>query len=162
MKRLISWWSALFARNSFLWTVTTFAVVYLVFTMAQGDIWLRMWLKGDAYRIYQTTFILSFVALYSLILTKQRNGGQGFLACALIGVFVGYLCGLLGYFAITILMPEGADRIFRTLERSTGTDLLLILVVPAILLNWAIGLVVGALTAIARRARHRVATPAST
>jgi hypothetical protein len=152
MRQLVSWWSELLGRNSLLWTAVTFSAVYLVFSVGLGDVWLRMWLKGSAYEIYQVTFVLAFVVLYALIIARRRDN-SGLLRWALTGLLVGYSCGLLAYLVITLFMPDGADRIFRTWERSTGVGLLMVFVMPGILLNWAIGLAVGVLTTMAFRHR---------
>jgi len=160
MSQLLVWWRHLYHRSPFAWALVSYVAVYLVFSALMGDVWLRMWLKGNAYMVYQLTFLVSFVLVYGLVLRKLHTRTLGVPTWAAIGTVIGYLCRLIGYFAITLAMPGGEDRLFRHFERSAGIESLMILVVPAILLNWLLGLVMGLLTRVAARPRQGAASGA--
>src|SRR5262249_37090920 len=151
VKRLVQWWKALLRRSAISWTLLSFVVVYAAFLLLGGDIWLRMWLKGSSYVTYQATFAVSFVIIYSFVAARQRHRTLGPVTWAAIGSVVGFACGVLGHVAIAMSMTDGADRILRTVERSGAAEILFVLVVPAILLNWLVGLIVGATTFLALR-----------
>ena len=150
MKRLLIWWSQLFRRNALGWTIVSFVAVYAAFALLGGAVWLHVWLKGQAYWVYQAAFAIAFVAIQSIVIARQRQRPLSPVAFAMSGAVIGYVAGLLAYLAITLVMPYGADRLFRTMERSVS-ETLMIFVLPTILLNWLIGLVVGFLAGVASK-----------
>ena len=152
MKRFFLWWRGLLTKNAFAWTALSFLLIYVAFVVLQGDTWIRIWLKGDSYLTYQLVFVPAILVGYGTFLARSKTP-RGVLASAAIGCAWGYLSGLVAYFAVALAMPEGADRIVRNLSRFSLLDFTMLLILPTILLNWLLGMLLGVMTAFARRSR---------